>query len=46
MVLHGTARVTFWNVFFKDAATPIKEDNFGEIIYADDLASWKMYGKK
>ena len=41
MVFQGTVwGCILWNIFFKDAATPINEANFEEIIYSDELNAW------
>ena len=31
----------FWNVFYEDAAQPVQENGFTEIVYADDLNAFK-----
>ena len=42
MVFQGTVwGPDFWNVFYEDAAQPVQENGFTEIVYADDLNAFK-----
>ena len=42
MVFQGTVwGPLLWNVFYEDAATPVRKAGFTEAVYADDLNAFK-----
>ena len=42
MVFQGTVwGPTLWNVFYEDAAKPVRKSGFTEVVYADDLNAYK-----
>ena len=44
MVYQGTVLgPTLWNIFFADAAGPIRDCGFVEKVYADDLSAYRAY---
>ncbi len=45
MVFQGTVwGCILWNVFYADSRRAIEETGHEEIVYADDLNAWKVYG--
>ena len=46
MVFQGTVwGPTLWNVFYEDAALPIRDSSFTEVVYADDLNAYAEVDK-
>ena len=46
MVFQGTVwGPTLWNVFYEDAALPIRDNSFTEVVYADDLNAYAEVDK-
>ena len=42
MVFQGTVwGPTLWNVYYEDAAKPVTESGFTEVVFADDLNAFK-----
>ena len=47
MVFQGTVwGPTLWNVFYEDARWALREHNFREFVFADDLNGYRIYSKR